>query len=194
MYSRSEIRHACYRAKNGAVTEKNKSILALIEPLLQHNYKWENFSIEWDVIVTRDKQIKLIKPERDYDFVHKALLKASLYDEMSKPFDDLEDRERNIVIQVESLLLDKIMTWKNYNTVWGVELDKISNVIKTKMYGTTSSQIEVTPEMITASMKDADGSAMSDKRDGETVLEMKPMTDAQRKAFEEFLAKKNTKA
>lgn len=193
MYSRSEVRHACYRAKNGLISEKNKPIIALVESLFKHNHRWDNFTTEWDIVVTKSKEIKIVKPEKDQNFIHKVLLKASLYDEMGKNFDDFDDRETNIVNQVELLLLEKIMSWKNYDKVWGVELDRNTNTLRTTMYNVKPSQLEVTQEMITASMKEADGSAFTGKDENTTVLDMKPMSDVEKKAFEEFLAKR-TKA
>lgn len=192
MYSRSEIRHACFRAKNKVATEKNKQILSLIEPMLEIHQRWENFSDVWDVIVTKDKQIKIVTPEKDKDFIHTTLLKASLYKELGKDFTDLEDREYNIVVQVEQIMLDKIMNWSNYNKTWGVVFDEISNVLKTVQYNVNSNQITVTQEMIEASKKDADGNPfIGEEAEKEQVaLELKPMDEYQKKQFEEFLAKK----
>lgn len=192
MFSRSEIRHACYRAKNKVATARNREILALVEPLMQHNHRWDNFAEVWDVIVTRDKEIKIVYPETNYDYIHTTLLKAVLYVELGRPFDDLDDRAFSLVTQVEQLMLDGVMTWANYNTVWGVVVDPSTNSIKTTMYNVKPSQIEVTAEMIEASKKDADGSAFTSSQEvATTTLEMKSMDEAQRKAFEEFLATKH---
>jgi len=191
MYTRSEIRHACYRAKNKAVSEKNKPILALVEPLMQHNHRWDNFSEVWDVIVTKNKEIKIVYPETNYDYIHTTILKAQLYDEMGKSMEDLDDRALSLFMQVDQIMLNGVMSLANYSKSWGVVVDPSTNSIKTQLYNVSSNQIEVTPEMIEASKKDADGNAFSEKKEQESnVLEMKPMDDAQRKAFEEFLAKK----
>lgn len=192
MYSRSEFRHACYRAKKGAATSENRQVLALIEPLMEPQHRWENFASEWDVIVTKDNQVKIVFPEKSYDFIHSTLLKAALYDEMGKSFSDLSDREFNIVMQIEQLMLDGVMTWSNYNSLWGVTLDSANNHIKTVMYSKGSSQIEVSEDMIKASMKDADGNPLSQPETN--ILETKPMTAEQKQQFEEFLARKYNKA
>lgn len=188
MYQRSEIRHACYRAKKNAATEKNREILALIEPLLESHQRWDNFAEVWDVIVTKDKTLKIVYPETDQDYIHSTLLRAQLFAEMGKNFDDLDDRAFSLVTQVQQLMLDGVMTWDNYNKVWGVIVDKSTNSIKTSMYNVKSNQIEVTAEMIEASKKDADGSPLNTQEP--TVVEAKPMDEQQRKMFEEFLAKK----
>jgi hypothetical protein len=156
---------------------------------MMHNHRWDNFAVVWDVMVTKDDQIKIVYPETNYDYIHSTLLKAALYNEMGRSFTDLDDRAYSLVMQVEQIMLDGIMTWENYNTVWGVEVDSATNSLRTRMYNVKSTQIEVTQEMIEASKKDADGSAFSEPQT--TVLEMTPMSEGQKKAFEEFLAKRN---
>lgn len=189
MYTRSELRHACFRAKKGAATEKNQSILDIIQPLLKPHQRWENFTKEWDILVNGSGEIKIIKPETSYEYIHNTLLEASLYAKQGIDFDSFDDRQMNIIAQVEILMLDNIMSWKNYNRVWGVEIDPELKTLKTKLYNVDPRQIEVTQEMIEASKKDADGSPLTPEKEP-NVLEMKPMTEEQNKAFEEFLAKK----
>lgn len=189
MYTRSEIRHACYRAKNNAATEKNLEILKHVEPLLQTHHRWDNFAEVWDVIIGKGGVIKIVYPETNSDYIHSTLLKAQLYVEMGKNFEDLDDRAFSLVNQVEQLMLDGVMTWENYNKVWGIEVDSQYKALKTVLYNTKSSQIEVTEEMIEASKKDADGSAFGAAQ-ASNVLEAKPMEDHLQKMFEEFLAKK----
>lgn len=187
MYSRSDIRHACFRAKKNVASEENKKVLVEVEKLLSPGQRWGNFTKVWDVLIDRSGKIVIIKPETDYDYVHTTCLEASLYKKKNLSFDDFSDRQKNIILTVETLMLESLMTWENYNKNWGVELDPVTKLIKTKLYNVKSSQIEVTPEMITASMKEADGSALSEP----VILETKPMTEEQKKAFEEFLAKRN---
>lgn len=189
MYTRSELRHACFRAKKGAASEKNQLLLDVVQPLLKPYQKWENFSKVWDILVDKSGQIKIIKPETNYDYIHSTLLEASLYAKQGIDFDSFDDRQLNIITQVEILMLDNIMNWKNYNRVWGVEVDPELKTLKTRLYNVDPRQKEVTQEMIEASKKDADGSPMSPPPEP-NVLEMKPMTEEQNKAFEEFLAKK----
>lgn len=192
MYSRSELRHACYRAKNNAVSETQKPIIDIIEPLLVVGQRFENFAELWDILITKTGSIKIVKPETDYDFIHSTLLEAAIYTKQNSSFDVFDDRQLNIITQVESLMLDNIMTWSNYNKIWGVELDTNLKTLKTKLYNIDAKQKEVTAEMIEASKKDADGSALNMPESN--VLEMKTMTPEQSKAFEAFLAKKYSQA
>ena len=188
MYSRSELRHACYRAKNNAVSEQQKPIVEMIEALLSPGQRFENFTELWDILVTKTSVIKIVKPEANYDFIHSTLLEAAIYAKQNSSFDALEDRQLNIIAQVEALMLGDLMSWHNYNKTWGVELDPTLKTLKTKLYNIDTKQKEVTAEMIEASKKDADGSVMTLSQPN--VLEMKTMTDEQAKSFEAFLAKK----
>lgn len=188
MYTRSELRHACFRAKKGAATEKNQPFLDIIQPLLKVHERWENFGKVWDILISKSGDVKIVKPETNYDFIHSTLIEASLYTRQKISFDCFDDRQSGIISQVEALMLDNLMTWENYNKVWGVELDPTLKTLRTKMYNVDPGQIEVTEQMIEASKKDADGSALSTPEPN--VLEMKTMTDEQSKEFEAFLAKK----
>lgn len=191
MITRSDLRNACYRAKKGVAEEKHKPLLDMIEPLLQPHQRWENFPTTWDIMI-KGSDIKIVNAETDYDFIHSTLLEASLCDRRGIKFDSetFNDRQLNIITIVEVLMLDNVMTWSNYNKVWGVQIDPTIKQIQTTLYNYKSAQIEVTEDMIKASMKDADGTPLSEEHIKETVLEMKPMSAAVKKDFDKFLAKK----
>lgn len=188
MLNKSELRNACYRAKKGVQTEKHQKYLDAIEPLLNETQTWENFPIVWDVMINKADAVVVIKPESDYDYVHSTLIEAALYSKRGITFDSFDDRQMNIITQVESLKLDGIMTWENYNKVWGVDLDQAFKTISTKLYNVKSGQIEVTDEMIEASKKDADGAALNIPEPN--VLQSKPMTTTEVDSFKTFLSKK----
>lgn len=189
MITRSDLRNACYRAKKGVAQDKHRPLLDMIEPLLDVHQRWENFPAVWDVMV-KDDEVKIITPETDYDYIHSTILEASLLDRKGISFDSFDDRQANIITIVQILMLDGIMTWENYNKVWGVKIDPELKQLQTVMYKVTPSQIEVTDEMIKASMKDADGNPLSEQQATETELEVTPMSAEQKKEFEKFLAKK----
>lgn len=194
MLTRSQIRHACYRAKNKVATDANKEILNQIEPLLLEGQNWDNFSNTWDIFVDRNGKVKIVHPERNASFIEKTLLKISTYFEIGMVLDHLTDREMNVYDQVNPLLLDGVMTWENYQKVWDATLDVNTNAIRTKLFNIKSNQIEVTPEMIEASKKDADGSVYTGENEIKPVeVEMKPMNEKDKLAFNEFLAKKQNK-
>lgn len=188
MYSRSELRHACYRAKNSAVSEQQKPIIQFVESLLVTGQTFDNFTKLWDILVTKDNSVKIIKPETDYDFIHSTLLEAALYSKQGIDFDSFDDRQGNVIAQVESLMISELMSWTSYNKVWGIDMDPTLKTLKTKLYNVDPGQKQVTAEMIEASKKDADGSALNTQE--QSALEMKPMTKEQKGWFESFLAKK----
>lgn len=156
MIKRSELRHACFRAKNGVATEQNMQLLKLVEPLLQPSQRWENFSQEWDLFVSGDT-IKIVKPETDVDFIRNTCLEKH-FQTVHKTTVNWDDRKLNVLTIVELLMLDRLMTWENYNTAWGVEVDFTLKQIRTKLF-TAPSQLEVTSQMIKDSVK-SDGAAM----------------------------------
>lgn len=170
MFKRSELRHACYRAKNNAVTEKNRILLDVIEPMLERWQNWKNFATEWDILVDPTGKIHIVKPETDYDFIHSTLLEASICAKNNIPF-NFDDRKQNIVEQTEILMLEKVMTWENYNTVWGIFVDTQINAFRTRLYAKPS-QKAVTDEMISASTGKADGSAFTELTP--STIELKP--------------------
>jgi hypothetical protein len=192
MTTRSEYRNACFRAKKNVLADKQLPLIEEIKVLMEPHQHWSNFSVEWDIMINKDKQLSIITPESNYDYAHNTLLEASLLFRKDIPFDDFDDRQMNIVNIIDSLMLDGVMTWGNYNKVWGIALDPVTKQFSTLLYKETKNQLDVTDEMIKASMKDADGSAFTSPKT-ETVLEANPMDVAQQKAFEEFLAKKYAK-
>ena len=191
MINRSKLRHACYRMKNGVATPANETMILCITSQMAPHMTWKNFGVVWDVMVTSQGKVLVIKPEHDTDFIHKTLLKMGLYVESNTPLTKLSEREFNVVEQVRPLLLEGIMDWMNYDSVWGVSLEKDTNVIKTVLFNAPKTQIEVTAEMIEASKKDADGAAFTPP----PVVELtaKPVTDEQKRLIDEMLASKKLK-
>ena len=192
MYTRSELRYACYRAKANNITDDLADKIELIKSLLSPYQPWSAFPKDWDVLVNVLGEVKIIKPVTNYEFLHSTLIEASLYVKQKIPFDSFTDEQLNIITQVEQLMLENVMTWENYNRVWGVNIDTVQNQIKSRLYNVNSSQLEVTDDMIKASQKDADGTAFTDNADNinTTTLSTKPMSEQEKRMFEEFLNKK----
>lgn len=185
MYKRSELRHACFRAKNGTATEANKQLLNVIEPLLVVGQRWENFSSLWDLLIGTDGSIKIIKPETDLDYVKKVCLEKSLCVKM-KLEENWDDRDQNIITIIESLMLDKLMTWESYAKTWGVDIDMSLKMLSTKLYRNPT-QKEVTEEMILASRVSADNQAYVGAEENNVVLEAKTMSPEETKKFEQMV-------
>jgi hypothetical protein len=151
--TRSDIRHACYRAKNNQPA--NMEALTLVEAKLVKGEKWETFAVEWDVLLTASGDIVIIKPEIDYDFVHSTCLEAALYKKKGLEW-DFDQRATNVLQIVELNMLDN-MKWAEYNKTWGVYIDYELKKIHTKSFRTK--QNVVTADMIEASKK-SDGAEM----------------------------------
>lgn len=185
MYKRSELRHACFRAKNGKATEANKELLDVIEPLLVVGQRWENFGSEWDLLLGSDGSIRIIKPETDLDYVKKVCLEKSLCLKMNLQ-ENWDDRETNIITIIESLMLDKLMTWETYAKTWGVDIDVTLKMLSTKLYRQPS-QKEVTEEMILASRVSSDNQAYVGEEENNVVLEAKVLSPEETKKFEQMV-------
>jgi len=190
MYKRSELRHSCFRAKKGTATEENKKVLESIEPLLKVGQTFKNFSDVWDILIDPKGKIVIIKPEVNYDYIHSTCIEASLYKKQGIDFDSFDDRQMNIITIVESQMLEGVTSWENYNRIWGVEVDKVLKFIKTKVFKATQLQIEVTEEMINASMKEE---VPVQVEETPVQLSAELMSQETKNAFEEFLAKKYKK-
>ena len=189
MITRSEIRHACYRAKNNAATEKNLELLSIVEPLLHPHQRWENFADVWDIIYTNG-EVKSVSPEVDLEYIKTVCQEKSI--EVKYNIDEAsiktDERKENVITIVESKMLDGKMTWENYGQKWGVEIDPVLKAINTKLYHEVS-QKAVTVEMIEASKISLDSAPYIGEQAVETEMEAKPMTPEQQAAFEAFLAK-----
>ena len=191
MYKRSELRHACFRVKKNSATEENKKLTNLIEPLLSISQRFENFVDVWDIMIDKSKNIVIIKPESNLDFVKTVCQEKSFQVKYKTEPDEKTwtDRHQNIVIIVEALMLDNLMTWENYNADWGVEVDPVLKQIGTKLF-VKSKQKEVTQEMIVASMDTPESTEFI----GSPIntIETKPMSKEDIKKFEKFLKTKET--
>lgn len=171
MYSRSEIRHACFRAKNGALTDKNKKIVEIVKPLLKTHQRFDNFTTEWDILVTSGGAITIIKPEVDIDFIKATCLEKQFQVKYGVGT-EMTPRKQNIITIVEIMMLDGKMTWENFEEVWSVQVDLQLKTISTKLF-ISRTQIPVTEEMIQASKQSEDDSEHTGKTVG--VVELTPV-------------------
>jgi len=207
MYSRSDLRHACYRAKvtNNVVAEKHKPLLQVIEPLLPDYATWDNFTDRWDIFIDKNKDIHIVVPERNINFIEKTCLEAKFKAQNNIPvrFDD-NLKKQNVVDIVELSMLDELTKWESYDEKWSVYMDE-QKFINVKLINKKKTQIEVTDDMIIKSIDDNRILLNQDQKDEllkqkeenkklDTVLEMKEATPKQKKQIEKLLKnKKDTK-
>lgn len=157
MTLRADIRHTCFRLKNGQTPSTDKEyIVKLLDSIKPNWATWANFAESWDVFVDQQNQVKIVKPESDYEFAHATCLEAAIYAKKGMVW-DFDDRALNVLAIVELNMLDN-MTWDTYNKTWGIYVDPELRRIHTKHFLTKANV--VTPEMIQNSIK-SDGSPMS---------------------------------
>jgi len=139
--------------KNGVATDKNKEIAKVVEPLLKEGQTWSNFSTEWDIMLDLNKNIVVIKPELDEHYIHSTCLEKKLYEKKGLSDEEFDNRQRNIIDIVESVMLDGIMQWSNYNEVWQTRVNKENGVVETHLKKQVNTQKPVTEDMIQGSMR-----------------------------------------
>lgn len=186
MYTRSQLRHACFRAKNNRLTEDNKKTLEVVSPLLAEHQTWSTFADKWDLITTKSGEIIIIKPESDYDYVHSTCIEARTLVRLGQEIAFSDPRKENVIQVVENLMLDNMMSWSNYGEAWGVTIDVALKQIRTKLYHVEPTQIEVTQEMIDAS-RISDPAPLTQAPDTELLAEK--MTPEQEKLFKNLISK-----
>jgi hypothetical protein len=142
--------------KSGMPRPECQHIYDTVEPMIPGGESWATFSTAWDVLVHND-EIRVVKPEVDYDFIHTTCLEFAMCQKLGVAM-DMTDRQINIIQIIEASMLEDKMTWDTYNKTWGVYVDRDVKRIHTKLFLTVVN--EVTPEMIAASIK-SDGAAMT---------------------------------
>lgn len=184
--TRSEIRHALYRARNGLMVRGKESLYDEVQKKIPVNESWETFAKNWDVFY-KNGNIIVIKPETDYDFIHTTCIEKSLHVKNGMQM-DATDRQLNAIQIVELNMLEGKMTWLNYNQAWGVSVDHELKKINTRLFLTSVN--EVTEEMIKNSAP-SDGAALTatPKLPEFTFGEMIPMTKDEIEQFEKSAKK-----
>lgn len=187
MLSRSDVRYNCYRMKKNKPDAKVLEVAALVEPLLDASQTWDKFATEWDIMVSLKGEIVIIKPELDEKFIHETCLEKKMLAKKGLTDEDFSDRQHNIVNTVESIMLDRIMTWENYNSVWGTKVNKELFLIETFMRNTNTGQKPVTEEMIKGSMQ-AFPVADNPERENKPSVQMGEFTNMTPEEIEKFQA------
>lgn len=140
MYTRSELRHACYRAKNNAVTPDKQPLLDVVAPHIPPRESWSTFADKWDIFLDKENNIRIVKPEIDFEFITTTCLKYSIY-KQNGIAPELSDREQNVIEIVELNMLEGKMKWEDFSKTWGVEIDMPLKHIKTKLFKTFVNEV-----------------------------------------------------
>jgi hypothetical protein len=111
----------------------------------------QDFPEEWDILVTRDNKLLFISPERDISYIQATCAEAKVLSKHGIGFEELNDRQLNIIQIVETAMLGGKMTWANYGDQWRVLLDVATGKIDTQLLNVQPGQLMITDEMIDAS-------------------------------------------
>lgn len=131
MFSRKKVRHTAYTMKNGVTqhTPEIDDILSHIEKVMEPGDKWENFSLTWDLFVTKNNIVR-IAPETDKTFIHSTLIEIKTKVEMGlaldKILEGLPARKRNVYQMVDLNYLGDKINWSTYQTEWDININYAS--------------------------------------------------------------------
>lgn len=152
MYTRYEVRNACFRKSKGAEA-KIPEIVEILDPLIKEkNWGWHSFGKTWDIVIHKDKGIIPVPYVTDLTLVESVCsqMKLTVEHEIDKEWDI---GEQAIIELIESQFLEGIMTWENYRDEWAVRKETDTDRIITYLLNRQPNQFEVTQEMIDAKLK-----------------------------------------
>lgn len=148
MYRRKDIRYSIARCrKPGEHPAENQEIYDWVMAQKPAELDVNGFPDKWDIIVAKGK-IAFVEPERDISYIQATCAEAKVLSKHGIGFDDLTDRQINIIKIIELAMLDNLMSWENYAEAWRVILDADNGKINTQLLGSPMGQKAVTPEMI----------------------------------------------
>lgn len=164
MYTRKQIRYSIARCRQpGEHPEQYQKIFDFVKEFIPAGYDLDDFPEEWDVMVSRNGEVVIVEPERDIGYIQSTCAEAKVLSKHGINFDDLNDRQLNIVRIVETSMLEGLMDWTNYGDKWRVTLDTATGSIGTQMIKTPLGQKAVTDEMIEKSSQAVDPNTLDEE-------------------------------
>lgn len=161
MYRRKDVRYSVLRCRqDGEHPARWQEIYDWVLDSKPDELDVWDFAKTWDVLITRNKEIMYVEPERDISFIQTTCSEAKILTKHQMNFDGLSDRQNNIVSIVENAMLDGKMSWENYAEAWRVELDTDTGQIDTRL-NVQAGQTVVTPTMIVNSQRVVDPAELS---------------------------------
>lgn len=185
MLKRSDVRNACFRAKVGDWRESQKEIQDVVLSKLPPYANWDNFTVEWDVTISKVGDIVIIKPEVDFDYVLKVCTDASLRKKNNLAW-EWNDREKNIIDIVEAEMLDGVTSWENFFDIWSVELDPTLKRIHVKLLNKPIGQRKIEPT-------EYEPKPAVEMKPEVNEFKVEPMTEKEIEQFHEIINKKHKK-
>ena len=118
MFKRPEVRHNCYRLKKVLPSKPgNEWLVEHINEAKLASESWEDFSINGDLHVSRDKIVRIL-PETNQVFVNNAGVefKTKISMGMSKDIlaESLDIRKRNIFDFIELNFAGEEVPWEEF--------------------------------------------------------------------------------
>lgn len=155
MYSRYELRNACFRMQKGLEPRTDGIKEFLISLLNQTEYNWTSFSKDWDVVVKNSKA-SIIPSFKDVSEVREVCAKKQMATELGVE-KDWNERETAIIESIETQFLEGIMDWNNYNSQWAVKNDEDRETVTTYLLKLKPTQKEITQDDIDQKLKESMG-------------------------------------
>jgi len=163
MYRRKDIRYSIARCrKEGEHPPENMEIFTWVMERKPEKLDIADFPDKWDIMLSKGT-ILFVEPERDISFIQQTCAEAKVLTKHNIGFDELSDRQKNIITIVETSMLDGKMTWENYSDGWRVTLDVSNNQMGTQLLGGSPGQKAVTSEMIEQSGRAVDPTKLSEE-------------------------------
>jgi len=163
MYRRKDIRYSIARCrKEGEHPPENMEIFTWVMERKPEKLDIADFPDKWDIMLSKGT-ILFVEPERDISFIQQTCAEAKVLTKHNIGFDELSDRQKNIITIVETAMLDGKMTWENYSDGWRVTLDVSNNQMGTQLLGGSPGQKAVTSEMIEQSGRAVDPTKLSEE-------------------------------
>lgn len=179
MFSRYDVRNACYKMKRG-VNISHKPEIQEVDKT-RNGRSWQDFGVAWDVVVKPDKII-CIPYIKDLNLVSETCAKKNLTVEL-KIEKEWTPEEEAVIQMIEAQFLENIMTWDNYKLRWNVRWNFDQNRVETFLVNRPAVQKEVTQEMIDAKLRESMKQAKSIE-----VLEVRPMTEEEKTIYNQMIA------
>lgn len=190
MFTRSEVRHTCYRLKKGLPAKAgNEWLEEHISEAKFDSDSWEDFSIKWDLHVSKDKITRII-PEIDQAYVNNTCVeiktKVSVGISKEEIYETLDIRKRNIFDFIELNFAGEEVPWEKYNETWGTDIDYQTKRIEVSRYNTVRNEVKVKKPVSTPMTKKPLEEAVHNELE---ITEQGTITPSLLKKLEALLAK-----
>lgn len=182
MFIRSEVRHTCYRMKNGGSYKPQLQYIVDHVSGLMDKEKWEDFSDKWDVFVTRDN-LTIITPEIDQTFITATCTKIKTMAELGieDMSDKLSTREQNVKEIIELNYSGREVPWTEFGQTWGTRVIHDDKRFEPYMFST---QVNEVPEPAIPEVGETEPVRAE-------VTDFNEMTEEEKAIFKKMIAKMN---